>query len=447
MVKASKNTVKITQALVIGILEVIPSGNTAMGNTVSSYNPLLCFLEVSYRNKLTMIVLGKLEQLIDDIGGCGLLQVIFCLLVHCSSFVSLWSVMSMSFIGYNPGFTCQTLELSFDLLSVLNTSNLSPEDLCSTGKDSACKTYVFANDMNTIVSEWQLVCGKRWIVAFVISIQMVGMLVGFIIAAQIADLFGRKPTILIGLFIITVFNFGGYLSNSYGAYCGIRFVIGIGLGFYYTVQKPFMSELVPSRWRSFVVCCPIEPMVSMTFAFAVWWLNDWKLIHLLVTVIGVVMTVIVYLVPESFRWLLSKMKFERAKRSIHCVATMNRVPMPDLKRLFNSAVSEIESSSHRNNKTNTSILWASKDLRKTTMSLSLLWFCAHASWYATSLGLESIPVNIYLTIFLINLVDVPSLLLISPIVNKFGRKKFCLVICIMSCLFCCSSGILQHFGN
>ncbi|XP_053408530.1 organic cation/carnitine transporter 2-like [Mercenaria mercenaria] len=115
--------------------------------------------------------------------------------------------------------------------------------------------------MDTVVSEWNLVCDRQWIVAFITSIQMVGVLLGSIIAGQMADSTGRKPTMLTGF---TTMLFIIYFS----------------------------------------------------------------------------------LVPESFRWLVSKMKFEQADRSIDFVANVNRVPKPNLKKLFDSAETEINTPSN-----------------------------------------------------------------------------------------------------
>ncbi|XP_053389607.1 solute carrier family 22 member 21-like [Mercenaria mercenaria] len=131
-----------------------------------------------------------------------------------------------------------------------------------------------------------------------------------------------------------------------------------------------------------------------------------------------------YFVPESFRWLVSKMKFEQADRSIDFVANVNRVPKPDLKKIFDSAATEINTPSNT-----------------TTV------FSVSTAWFSMSLGMESISVNIYLTIFLINLVDIPVHLVAGPLLNRLGRKKLCFVSFGLSGILSCVSGILQHFDQ
>ncbi|XP_053408730.1 solute carrier family 22 member 4-like [Mercenaria mercenaria] len=400
---------------------------------------------------------SKLEHLIEGLGGCGLMQKLICIIIHSSTIVIVWSVLAMSFIGYDPGFKCHILDVKFSSLSVLNLSEMSTNRLCSVGRNATCSAYAFHDKMNTAVSEygsicsrqdkivnqvvgdrisstsyilyhatssWNLVCDRRWIVAFITSIQMVGDAVGAIVAGQMADAAGRKPAMLTGITAMVLFNFVGYFTQSWQIYSVVRFFIGVGVGISFTVQFTQMIEFVPSPWRPFVVCFPSEPLSSMLYALVSWWLHDWKRIHLLKTLIGVFILTTLCFVPESFRWLISKKKFEHAERSISSLATVNGVPKPDVKEIFDTAAT---------------------DINKTSKATTV--FAMYTAWYCMSLGMESISVDIYLTIFLINLVDLPAFSVTGPLVNRFGRKKYCFVVCGVSSILMCVSGILQHFDK
>ncbi|XP_053409324.1 organic cation transporter protein-like [Mercenaria mercenaria] len=292
---------------------------------------------------------SQLEDLIEELGGCGLMQKLLCITIHCSCIITFWSILAMAFIGYDPGFTCHTLDVKLSSLSTLNISYLSTDRLCSVGSTATCSSYIFRNSLNTVVSEWNLVCEKRWIVAFITSIQMVGVVIGSIISGQISDSTGRKPTMIAGVTTTVLFNFAGFFAQSWKAYSVIRFIIGIGFGLAYTVQFTLMIEFVPSQWRPLAVCFPSEPLISMLYALLSWWLHDWKRIHLFKSFIG----------------------------------------------LF---------------------------------FLIILWFAVATTWYCMALGMESISVDIYMTIFLINVVDVPAYSATGPLVNKFGRRKICFVV-------------------
>ncbi|XP_053408655.1 solute carrier family 22 member 4-like [Mercenaria mercenaria] len=390
---------------------------------------------------------SQLEHLINDLGGCGLMQKLLCAIILTSSTVIYWSTLAMAFIGYDPGFTCHTLNVKLSSLSALNLSNLSVNRLCSIGPNAMCSSYIFPQDLNTVVSEWNLVCDRRWIVSFITSIQMAGFLVGSITAGQMADSTGRKTTMIAGISTVMLFNFAGLFAQSWEAYSSVRFFIGIGAGLFSTVQYTHMIEFVPSLWRPLVVCIPAGPVVAMLFALVAWWLHDWKRIHLLKALLGLFFLIIQCFVPESVRWLVSKLKLERAEREIKFVAKVNGVHKPDLKNIFETAVQEINTTSNRNAVYTVATLWTSKELRNVTLPLALLWFSVNTAWYGMTLGMESISVDIYLTIFLINLVDLPARSLTGPLINRFGRRKYCYVTAGMSSILSCVSGILQYFDK
>ncbi|XP_053408939.1 solute carrier family 22 member 7-like [Mercenaria mercenaria] len=152
-------------------------------------------------------------------------------------------------------------------------------------------------------------------------------------------------------------------------------------------------------------------------------------------------------VPESFRWLIAKRKFERAEKLINFVANVNRVPKPDLKSLFATAMKETITTSKPTAGYTIFTLWSSKELRIVTLALSAVWFAISITWYSIALGMESISVDIFWTMFLINLVDVPAFSVTGPLLNRFGRRKYCFVTFAASSILCCVSGVFQHFDK
>ncbi|XP_060562897.1 solute carrier family 22 member 13-like [Ruditapes philippinarum] len=356
------------------------------------------------------------ENLIEELGGCGHLQVLLCLCIHSSNTIIFWSILAMSFFGYTPDFSCTQLDVSKSSLSTLNLSNVSPDHLCSAGPNTTCSSYIFQQSMNTIVKEWNLICDRRWIVALITSLQMVGYLVGSIIAGLMADSLGRKATIMSGIASLTFVSFVGFFAQSWKMYAAIRFFIGIGAGLSYTVQFTYMIEFVPTKWRPLVVCFPSEPIAAMLLAFVSWWLHDWRSLHLLKTIVGVLFFIMIWFFPESFRWLGAKMKLKRAKKSIEFIAKVNRRKYPDLEEVFNRA--KVEAVSNITINSNFTNLLTSKELRNVTLPLSIVGFSACLSWYCLSLGMEVVSVNVYLTILLMNFVDFPADLMTAVFISR-----------------------------
>jgi MFS family permease len=123
---------------------------------------------------------------------------------------------------------------------------------------------------------------------------MVGYLVGSIIAGQMGDSLGRKTTIMSGIASMTLFNFVGFFTQSWKMYAVVRFLIGIGAGLSNTALLTYMIEFVPTKWRPLVVCFPSEPIAAMLLAFVSWILHDWRSLHLLKTIVGVLFFIMIW---------------------------------------------------------------------------------------------------------------------------------------------------------
>ena len=80
----------------------------------------------------------------------------------------------------------------------------------------------------SIMAEWGVAPGAMGLTIFSVGVLGVGL--GSFVLAPIADRFGRRPTVLIGLLLITV----GMLAVSVTAtplqLSGLRFLTGLGIG-------------------------------------------------------------------------------------------------------------------------------------------------------------------------------------------------------------------------
>ena len=75
--------------------------------------------------------------------------------------------------------------------------------------------------------EWDLTYGQS---AGIASVVFAGSLVGTLIFGAYADLYGRRPSYLIAVTVVTVFGFGTAFVNSYEFLLCTRFFVGFGVG-------------------------------------------------------------------------------------------------------------------------------------------------------------------------------------------------------------------------
>lgn len=80
----------------------------------------------------------------------------------------------------------------------------------------------------SLVSEFQLVCGRRLWAQHGTSLFMAGGLVSTPLITQAADRYGRRLTFLLPLWLTVLSNIGCGLAPDYRVFLALRFVAGLG---------------------------------------------------------------------------------------------------------------------------------------------------------------------------------------------------------------------------
>lgn len=94
-----------------------------------------------------------LEETITNIGGCGLHQWINSLIIHGSKIVTVFSTLTMSFAGQNPGFKCKTMSVLPEKINQTDFTDVSVAGLCELDESTQCDSFWFHTSMRTVVSE------------------------------------------------------------------------------------------------------------------------------------------------------------------------------------------------------------------------------------------------------------------------------------------------------
>ncbi|WAQ96662.1 YLX3-like protein [Mya arenaria] len=284
----------------------------------------------------TMSYSTHLEDMVGEMGGCGRFQWVTAIVVQASKTLAAWSMLHMTFNGQAPNFRCSP----------------DPSNFSSNGSDR-----VFDN--------WDLNCDSAWIVAMITTIQMSGVLVGSFISGHLGDMIGRKPTFFLSLLLLVVVNVVAYFSVNWQMYAAVRFALGLGMGFYLTLQVNVMTEMVPIVWRARAVAFPAWAFEASIFALVAWLFKDWKNIHLATAVIGAPF-LLTYLMTISY------------------------------------------------------------------------------SYYGLTFGVSSLSGDLYVNMFLMNIIETPASFSLMYIVNRYGRKP--VVILMFACTAACGFvvGIIQY---
>ncbi|XP_033761056.1 solute carrier family 22 member 6-like [Pecten maximus] len=369
-----------------------------------------------------------MENVIEESGGFGRFQTLLFLVTMPSKLGMGWSMLMMSIAGAVPQWWCMHDHTSrpgnsteSPIERYQNDSNLHQCTIHGSGNSTEeCQTFKLDDSLYTIVNEWDLICDRDGIPSTITTIQMSGILVSGLIAGQFADYYGRKPTYFLSMLILLLGNVGCAFSVSWEMFAAFRFLIGFGLGCYITVFYTYMIEFTPTKYRAIIVTIPIWPMGLCLFALVGWWLHDWKDLHIANAISIAPLLLFWGLVPESFRWLVSHDRLPEAESVINRIARTNRRPAPDLGGLVEITRSEVKANQRRIYSIRD--LFSSWFLIKTTVLLAISWFCSSYVYYAISFGVENLSGDIYFNFFLIQVIDIPAMVLTYILVNLVGRR-------------------------
>ncbi len=109
------------------------------------------------------------------------------------------------------------------------------------GYDTFNPAYV----IHYVAGPWGLKAGQA---GLLISSGLVGFLLGSAVHGVAADRFGRRGTLLAGLWITSAFTLlTAVFANSFATFCVLRLLTGLGLGVLLPLATTYINELAPRR--------------------------------------------------------------------------------------------------------------------------------------------------------------------------------------------------------
>uniref|UniRef100_A0A8C8BJK9 Solute carrier family 22 member 7 n=1 Tax=Otus sunia TaxID=257818 RepID=A0A8C8BJK9_9STRI len=146
---------------------------------------------------------------------------------------------------------------------------------------------------------------------------------------------------------------------------------------------------------------------NMLLAMVAYLVREWH--WLLVAVTGPCLLSIVCLwwVPESARWLIANGKVKQAQRHLLQCARMNGREDFTVSPESYSYIS----------------LFRTPVLRKISLCSGAVWFGVAFSYYGMSMNLTGFGLNMYLSQFVLGIIEIPAKMIMYVLVNRVGRRQ------------------------
>src|ERR1700704_870046 len=211
-----------------------------------------------------------------------------------------------------------------DWLSGIEQSNLTPRYYLTIGLFVLQEMFEFYDFflvgylVSVLAPGWHLTYGQS---AVMLLSSGVGAIAGSLVGGMLADAFGRKMMVWGGGLVFSLGAAGCALipDGSWILFSVLRFVVGFGSIAAVSAQNPFIVELTPTRYRTFVSSMMVAPVALGTMFAAMISASllpviGWRGVAATGAMPIIPSLLFSWIAPESVRWLLSRGRSADARR-------------------------------------------------------------------------------------------------------------------------------------
>nr|CAB3266137.1 solute carrier family 22 member 15-like [Phallusia mammillata] len=312
------------------------------------------------------------------------------------------------------------------------------------------------SDDCSILTEWNLL-DYQWASDLIQSLYFCGSLIGVVSFGQLSDRYGRRPVLQIGFSLLLAACFFTAFAPSWKYFALGRFLTGFFQGGAALVNYVYLQEIVGRSWWAITgAVCNIQFSIGLALlAIFAYFIPSWRYLAISVTLPQLIPLFYAWTIPESPRWLYSKGRVKEAELTLLYIAKRNGVKIPHetTTNLISSdddssipARIKLASKTATSNDKSPVVNKSAIDLfrhpvtAQRTVIMLCIWFVNGLVYFAMSLAAGDIGSNIYVSVALSGLIEIPSTFVCTALLEKrgFGRKGTTAVFMIVTSVACFS---------
>ncbi|CAO1417559.1 unnamed protein product [Diamesa tonsa] len=297
-----------------------------------------------------------------------------------------------------------------------------------------CHSFEFDMSLigKTIVSEWNLVCGRLYLASVVESCFLAGAGLGSVTSGWISDQYGRKNTLM--AFASLQFICGALLGfcNSIELYMILRVIIGFASMAVVVVSFVLVVELVSGKWRTIIGILNIFPVaIAYVICAGISYASyNWRTMQFFITAPSLLLLCLWYAIPESPRWLLSRGRIEELSKLINTACLWNNRTVP-----LNLDKSLVIPQNEVDRRVSVFDLFQ-KGYKRTTFLMTVIWFSIILIYFGITLHMSSLGGNVYVNTIIAGSVEAISILVSVLVVLKLGLRVNLFIYMIIAGIAC-----------
>ncbi|KAK3606530.1 hypothetical protein CHS0354_041488 [Potamilus streckersoni] len=246
---------------------------------------------------------------------------------------------------------------------------------------------------------------------------------GGILFGHIADKFGRRPVMLLTLYMPIFVGVGTAFAPWYSLFAVLRFIQGVLIqGLQTSTYTLAMEMFLPKYWSHVGVLFEcINGFGILLLSPLAYLIQDWRYLQLATCLPSLFAFGYICIMPESLRWLIMMGKLDEAEALITKIAEKNKLPYPH--ESWKDVKFQLETRDTNTKQYSFIDLMRTPVLRKRSLILFYIWFATSLGYYGLTWNLTELAGNKYLNFFIGGAVEFVSYVLVLPVTKRFGRRR------------------------
>ncbi len=196
---------------------------------------------------------------------------------------------------------------------------------------------------SAITREWGM---RAQSLGLLFSAGLVGIGIGTLTLGPVADLYGRRPIIIVSTALVSVGMLGSAMADSLPVFIVARMVTGLGVGGLASSSGALIFEYAPLKYREFGIGVnsigfPLGAIVGGSVAYALIETWGWRAVFLFGGIISTAfLPIIIWKLPESVDYLIERRPRRALDRLNQILAWLKITPIDVLPMKANTRQNE-----------------------------------------------------------------------------------------------------------
>ncbi|GJX46315.1 organic cation/carnitine transporter 4 [Tanacetum coccineum] len=349
--------------------------------------------------------------------------------------------MVMIFADKQPEFTCEP-------------PGLMECDVCG-GEPGSWRWEGGGGVVSTVV-EWGLVCGDKYKVGLVQALFFAGCMIGAGIFGHLSDSkLGRKGSLKVVCILNAIFGLLTSLSPNYLTYVLLRILTGfstggVGLCAFVLATEPVgpSKRGVAGMSTFYFFSGGIALLSGIAYIF-----QTWRSLYIASSVPSIIFVLaILPFISESPRWYLIRGQNDNAMKIMRAIAVTNGKYLPE--NVCVARDEEVNDSDQKSieDRSKEVISGSVVDALKSPLTRMRLFlvvginFTCSIVYYGLSLNVVNLETNLYISVLVNSIAEIPAYFLTALLIDRFGRKPLGVGTQLFSGIFCIAGSFMGSEG-